>query len=120
MEPLKKLPGQRLHFVTEARECKYDQLAFKHFLRPQYFVENINADKLDCRPEVPEGVKVRELLREYVALEDEEAQEGKEKDQVQKNNLEKLEHFLQKTLLFATVELWCHPELRNHCKQYYK
>lgn len=73
LEPLKKLPGQRLHFVTEARECKYDQLAFKHFLRPQYFVENINADKLDCRPEVPEGVKVRELLREYVALEDEEA-----------------------------------------------
>jgi hypothetical protein len=35
---------------------------------------------LDCRPEVPEGVKVRELLREYVSLEDEDVQEGKEKE----------------------------------------
>jgi hypothetical protein len=22
--------------------------------------------------------------------------------------------------MFATVELWCHPRLRNHCKEYYK
>lgn len=84
-------------------------------MRPQYFVENINAEKLDCRPEIPEGIKVRELLREYVMLEDEDAIDG-EKDEIKKRNSQKLEQFLQKTLLFATVELWCHPELRNHCK----
>jgi hypothetical protein len=61
------------------------------------------------RPEVNEGVKLRDLIRQHVAIDD-----GQEED---KN---KLEAFLQKTLMFATVELWCHPRLRNHCKEYYK
>lgn len=105
--PEKKLPGQRRHFVSQSRAQKIDQFARRFVLRPLQFLENVDEDRIVHRPEPPENLKFRDVLYEYVPPEADGEVDKK-----------KAEHFLQDTLLYVAVELWCQPKLRKLFKDH--
>lgn len=103
----KKLPGQRRHFVSTAREQQLDLFSRRFVLRPQLFCENVKEDKFVYLPEVPQSLKLKELMGEYLeANADPEIQKKKE------------ERYLQDTMLYAAVELWCQPDIRIKFKKH--
>jgi transcriptional accessory protein Tex/SPT6 len=105
--PEKKLPGQRRHFVSQSRAQRIDQFARRFVLRPLHFLENVTEDRVVHRPELPQNLKFKDVLNEYVAPEADGEVDKK-----------KAERFLADALLYVAVELWCQPQLRKTFKDH--